>query len=371
MAGHWRVFDEQAESFPYLMYDAINDSRVRPSHLALDGVIRPVNDPFWKSRTPPLGHRCRCTLRSLTPTEARERGGVTQSPPIEGQPDKGWGSDPREWDSVLGRLGAEKAAKAPGAVREAFESVSAKNPIAPLTVPDFKTTKEANAWAVANNVADHADFTGAKPEVAKEWLQSLADHMHEFPALRANQKFTGTCQAQMSRWWEIEVTKAELKIRAKLPAWQGDYRAAAELLVKKRKVESTTYAHSWASKNVSGVAVNKAWGSDPAKLHERLAKDVTLRHHPVGCDTIRSVADHEMAHQLDDLLGLHVDANVVALYHEAKRLGMEQEVSKYAETSVKEFVAECWAEARNNTAPRRFAQWVEDIVRSKYAAQYP
>lgn len=58
MAGHWRRFDEVKEAFPYLMYDAINDSRVRPSHLAMDGVIRPVDDPLWKRWTPPVGHRC-------------------------------------------------------------------------------------------------------------------------------------------------------------------------------------------------------------------------------------------------------------------------------------------------------------------------
>lgn len=58
MAGHWRRFDEAKDDLPYLMYDAINDSRVRPSHLAMDGVIRPVDDPFWRTHTPPLGHRC-------------------------------------------------------------------------------------------------------------------------------------------------------------------------------------------------------------------------------------------------------------------------------------------------------------------------
>lgn len=128
MAGHWRAFSEQAETFPYLMYDAINDSRTRPSHLALDGVIRPVGDPFWKTRTPPLGHRCRCTLRALLPSEARERGGVTQNPPIEGQPDKGWGSDPREWDDVLKRLGEEKVVKAPEAVRRVWEEIAKPGP---------------------------------------------------------------------------------------------------------------------------------------------------------------------------------------------------------------------------------------------------
>jgi SPP1 gp7 family putative phage head morphogenesis protein len=96
MAGHWRRFDEVKEAFPYLMYDAINDSRVRPSHLAMDGVIRPVDDPIWKRWTPPCGHRCRCSLRSVSAREAQRRGGATQSIPAEAVPDEGWGNDPRD-----------------------------------------------------------------------------------------------------------------------------------------------------------------------------------------------------------------------------------------------------------------------------------
>lgn len=96
MAGHWRRFDEVKEAFPYLMYDAINDSRVRPSHLAMDGVIRPVNDPIWKRWTPPAGHRCRCSLRSVSAREAQRRGGATQSIPAEAVPDEGWGNNPRD-----------------------------------------------------------------------------------------------------------------------------------------------------------------------------------------------------------------------------------------------------------------------------------
>ncbi len=95
-AGHWRRFEETAADRPYLMYDAINDSRVRPSHLALDGVIKPVGDAYWNTHSPQLGQRCRCVLRSLDADEAREKGGVTQNPPAEGVADKGWGAKPTD-----------------------------------------------------------------------------------------------------------------------------------------------------------------------------------------------------------------------------------------------------------------------------------
>jgi len=104
MAGHWRSFDENAKVLPYLMYDATNDSRTRPSHLALDGVIKPVGDVFWKTHACPNGHRCRCSIRQLTRQQAMAKGGVTQNVPAEGGADPGWGSDPREWGQTLGQL---------------------------------------------------------------------------------------------------------------------------------------------------------------------------------------------------------------------------------------------------------------------------
>lgn len=57
-AGHWRDFEENKAIRPYLMYDAINDSRTRPSHLAMDGIIKPVDDSFWNTHSAPMGHRC-------------------------------------------------------------------------------------------------------------------------------------------------------------------------------------------------------------------------------------------------------------------------------------------------------------------------
>jgi len=86
------------------MYDAINDSRTRPSHLALDGVVKPVGDVFWKTHACPNGHRCRCNIRQLTRQQAMAKGGVTQNVPTEDGADKGWGSDPRSWGQTLGQL---------------------------------------------------------------------------------------------------------------------------------------------------------------------------------------------------------------------------------------------------------------------------
>jgi SPP1 gp7 family putative phage head morphogenesis protein len=64
----------------YLQFSATLDHRVTDTCRALHGTIRPIDDPFWMTRQPPLHFRCRSTTISLTEEEARELG-VTETPP--------------------------------------------------------------------------------------------------------------------------------------------------------------------------------------------------------------------------------------------------------------------------------------------------
>lgn len=51
---------------PFWMYDAVNDKRTRPTHLALDQTVRRYDDPFWQTWYPPNGYRCRCSVQNLS-----------------------------------------------------------------------------------------------------------------------------------------------------------------------------------------------------------------------------------------------------------------------------------------------------------------
>jgi SPP1 gp7 family putative phage head morphogenesis protein len=61
-AESWQEFERRKYLYPNLRYETAGDERVRESHRALDQVVRPVDDPFWNSHTPPLAWRCRCKL---------------------------------------------------------------------------------------------------------------------------------------------------------------------------------------------------------------------------------------------------------------------------------------------------------------------
>ena len=89
MAGRCRAIQAHKDTRPYLLYSAVNDSRTRPSHAAMDGTILPVDDPWWETHTPPNGFRCRCGVISISEAEARRRG-ISSGPPVNAQPDDGW-----------------------------------------------------------------------------------------------------------------------------------------------------------------------------------------------------------------------------------------------------------------------------------------
>lgn len=55
---------------PYLVYHAVGDGKTRASHQALDGVILPVDDPFWRDHYPPWDYGSRCTVSGMTAEEA-------------------------------------------------------------------------------------------------------------------------------------------------------------------------------------------------------------------------------------------------------------------------------------------------------------
>lgn len=89
--GHYKQMTEPTAMRlrPYWMYDAVNDAKTRPSHLAMDGHVFPADSPVWDTWFPPNGFRCRCTVRSLSRRQVEQRGLTveTEVPRAERLPD--------------------------------------------------------------------------------------------------------------------------------------------------------------------------------------------------------------------------------------------------------------------------------------------
>jgi SPP1 gp7 family putative phage head morphogenesis protein len=92
---------------PYYLWDAINDSRTRPDHAAMDGHIAPIDDPIWQRWSAPAGFNCRCSRIAITEKQATARGYPTPAPIAE--PDKGFGYEALDWqDARLDDLMAQR-----------------------------------------------------------------------------------------------------------------------------------------------------------------------------------------------------------------------------------------------------------------------
>lgn len=68
-ASEWQEFKANADIMPNLKYVTAGDERVRESHKILDGVVKPINDPFWLQNYPPNGYRCRCYVEQTNEPE--------------------------------------------------------------------------------------------------------------------------------------------------------------------------------------------------------------------------------------------------------------------------------------------------------------
>lgn len=68
---------------PLVMFDAIGDSRTRPTHDAMDGYINTQAEFDRLSLVPPIGYNCRCSRRGVSYDEARNAGWIDEN----GNPD--------------------------------------------------------------------------------------------------------------------------------------------------------------------------------------------------------------------------------------------------------------------------------------------
>ena len=95
-AGHYRQMTDPAvmELRPYWQYDAVNDTRTRPSHLEMDGRVFPADSPVWDVWFPPNGFKCRCTVKTLSRRQMKQRGLTVETEFPAVAPDPHFGTNP-------------------------------------------------------------------------------------------------------------------------------------------------------------------------------------------------------------------------------------------------------------------------------------
>lgn len=71
-SANWKVAQADADT-THLQYLATEDSHVRDSHLALNGLVFPKGDVFWNGHYPPWEWGCRCRVRPINPDQLAEQ----------------------------------------------------------------------------------------------------------------------------------------------------------------------------------------------------------------------------------------------------------------------------------------------------------
>lgn len=108
--GRWEQQQANKETRPYLMYSAINDGRVRSSHLVLDRIIRHIDDPFWALYYPPWDFMCRCHVTALTEKQAKKYGITPDDKLPEVARNLGWSFNPATYGKHLNEVLDQKIA---------------------------------------------------------------------------------------------------------------------------------------------------------------------------------------------------------------------------------------------------------------------
>ena len=131
--GRWEQQQSVKKDFPYLRYEGILDSRIRPLHRAWHGTILPMDHPWWNTHYPPNGWRCRCDAVAISEDDLEESGWQVTDVPADGAPvtwvnpatgevmevpagiDPGWAYNPGNTDQAahLARVMLEKLAPLP------------------------------------------------------------------------------------------------------------------------------------------------------------------------------------------------------------------------------------------------------------------
>jgi hypothetical protein len=272
-------------------------------------------------------------------------------------------------------------------MKEFFKKEDIEEPPVKKIEPPKPSKDIAEAEQYARDVLGigNVNYRGIAPEVADEWNRGLQEAFEKFPKLKKKMNFTGESHARIEQL-EMIIRKYNFDHIRKNSKNAGigddELRKIAdeqtESLIKKIQVNEDSIASSMTGgaryqSEVLGVTINERFGRDFEYMNKILKEQVESKVHPEGCDTIKSVLDHEIGHQLDALLGINEKDEIKKIFNNNKD-NMRELLSDYAINNnskpYKEMIAEAWAEYCNNPNPREIANEVGQIIEHAYKKKY-
>lgn len=344
-------------------WDATLDGRTRDTHRLLDGQIRETDEPFeanGKKAMEPgsFGDPAEdCNCRCVALTRAR------------------WALDEDELKTLKERaeyFGLDKTENFKE-FQEKYLNV-AEN-AAKMESQKFvpaKSIKEAEAFA-QNTLGLNCSYKGVDLKCANDMNAAFQRGLDYCPAIKDRLNFVGSGQ-ERNKQFKKEITDYYLNyLRERYPNQTDEwYNKYATSFARKAvgRIEGGTYAFaSRAGANspdvvnrFTGIVVNGKWGKSAETFINALKSDVKSGYHPTGCDTIASVFDHEIAHQIDYATGLRNSQAMKEFWSSLTKEDIEKGLSRYGASNIAEFIAEGYAEYCNNENPREIASKIGKII---------
>lgn len=343
------------------MWDASLDKRTRDSHARVDGEIRELDEKFSNGLMfpgDPNGSaaeviNCRCTSN----TRAR------------------WALDDTELQTLKDRaeyFGLDKTKNFEDFKQKYLKSAEETAKMEAQNFTPAKTIKEAEAFA-RDKLGLECSYKGVDLQCANDMNAAFQRGIDYCPAIKDRLNFVGSGQ-ERNRRFRKEMTDYYLDdLKNRYPGQSDEwYNKYAKTFANKAvgRIDGKTYAFASRAasdspdvvKKYTGIVVNNKWGENAKMFIGALKNDVKISWHPTGCDTIASVFDHEIAHQIDYATGLRDNQAMKTLWESLSKDEIEKGLSRYGASNIAEFIAEGYAEYCNSEKPREIASKIGSIV---------
>lgn len=244
----------------------------------------------------------------------------------------------------------------------------------------------AEAEEYARNVLGipSVSYNGVDVTVANEWNRGLKDTFDKFPELKKRFGFVGECHERnkgleplvveyytnvyIHLYPNVPLSRLQLEINTKV------LKAMNKLAIPSKVAGQSFFPVYSGYFPYRGITVNSEFGNDADTFVRELQK-ITLKFHPIGCTTIRSVLDHEIGHQLDLLLCIRDIPIIQEIYNKRSSRELTDDLSEYAwnnhnKNRYAEMIAEGWSEFCNNPNPREIAKTISKIIEEEYKKKF-
>jgi len=207
--------------------------------------------------------------------------------------------------------------------------------------PRDKTGKFASVRS--GGIASETDFKGIATSQSKEIHNSLSENIRKYPFMDGHLSFVGS----------------------------HDSNKLVQICTDANKLDDATQACYKILPNGNGVIY-----FNPDTIKNKSFTDFG-RYHPIGCDTLKSVVDHEFGHALWYKLGLNnykngfkpIQKYIMQYFGHHADDDIANNLSSYASTNAAEFFAEAFAELQNNPNPRPVARKIGELLDKEIKAQ--